>query len=169
MCAGFLDHCDSDYLVFIDSDVAPKVPDFYTLVTTAHDHGLGCLSGVYYSPQPGGNRPVGIGPVVFHWGDADQALPPWELGDLDALPPDEPHPVDVVGAGFLCLSRRLLVDMRDKYPAPSHWFVCQVVDGLFQGEDAGLCHRLADWPLEDSPHVLPGLVANHYKTMPLGR
>jgi hypothetical protein len=167
MCEGFLDHCSSDYLVFVDSDVAPKVADFYRLVETAHRHQLGCLSGVYHSPQP--QRGIGIGPVVFHWGNADEALAPWTLEEIDKLDPDVPHMVDVVGAGFLCLSRRLLEEMRGKYPAPSHWFVCQVVDGLFQGEDAGLCHRLADWSDDSRPHVLPGLVATHYKTLPLAR
>jgi hypothetical protein len=164
MVAGFLDHCSSDYLVFIDSDVAPRVDDYYTLVAAAHQHQLGCLSGVYYSPQP----QTGIGPVVFHWGGPEDALPPWTIQDLEALDPDRPHPVDVVGAGFLCLSRRLLLEMRDKYEAPLHWFICQTHGGMFQGEDTGLCHRLADWSDDCRPHVLPGLVANHHKTMPLG-
>ena len=164
MVEGFLDHAESDYLVFIDSDVAPRPGDYYTLVETAHRYELGCLSGVYYSPQP----QTGIGTVVFRWGDSKKGLSPYTVAELGALPPDVPHMVDVVGAGFLCLSRRLLLEMRDKYEAPSNWFICQVVDGVFQGEDAGLCHRLADWSDDSRPHVLPGLVAHHFKTMPLG-
>lgn len=164
---GFLDATDSDYLVFIDSDVAPRVPDYYTLVGAAHHYQLGCLSGVYYSPQPATVN--GIGPVVFRWGNGEgDNLPPYSIEELEALPPDIPHMVDIVGAGFLCLSRRLLLEMRDKYEGPHHWFVEQIVDGIFQGEDVGLCHRLGDWSDDCRPHILPGLVANHYKTCPLG-
>lgn len=161
-----LDGTPADYLVFVDSDIAPQVDDFYRLVETAHRHGCDVLSGVYWSASVWGRD---LWPVVYRWGvkDGARALVDLTADDLDGLDAGKPPEVDGVGAGFLCLSRSMLERMRARYGDPLPWFVCETRDGVHYGEDLGFCLRCADMGVP--VHVLPDLTVAHYKTVRLER
>lgn len=165
----FLNETESDYLVFIDSDVVPKPSDPFTLVHTAHTHGVTLLSGVYYNQF---NNHGGLRALVHEWGpsptyrDEDgtplRDLIPLPQVALNAMyPQTKPHPIDACGFGMVAVHRSCLVDMKARYAEPQPFFAELVLDGIHMGEDLTFCVRAA--ALDHRPHVLPSIEVDHYK------
>lgn len=162
----FLSQTQSDYLIFIDSDIQFNPTDPFTLVETAASSEVTILTGVYYNSF----YPNGLAALVHKWGDDPQLeqsnLLPLSVSDIHALnPPDIPHAVDACGAGFLAIHRSCLTDMFNTYGQPLPWFAELVLDGIHMGEDFTFCIR-ANYAGHPT-YVLPSIGVTHYKTSAL--
>lgn len=159
----FMTQTESDYLVFIDSDIEFAPLDPYTLVATAAEHHVTLLTGVYYNSF----FPHGLAALVHNWKHDDelnqQNLIPLSVDEMHALTPaDKPHEVAACGAGFLAIHRDVLTDMHKTYGPPLPWFAELVLDNIHMGEDFTFCIRAkyAGHPT----YVLPSITVAHYKT-----
>lgn len=154
----FLEQTQSDYLVFIDSDIAFEAPQPYELVELAHRESLAVLSGLYFS---GFN--TGLAPLAYHWlqDDAD-AMHLVQHTYKEVIAHDSPTmPVGATGAGFLAISRALLLDMKGSWNACTPWFAEIDFNGTHLGEDMTFCVRAAH--AGHVPHLAPGIKVDHYK------
>lgn len=141
--------CDADVLVFVDSDIAFKPSDIYSLVAlcTESDPVVG---GWYENDFPDHGRR----PVAFNWsqpeGEDRPKLEPINWPTLDSITL-EPFPVDVIGTGFLAIHRTILDAMIDIYDAPTPWFAELALWGQQMGEDVTFCMRVKSMKKSGNP------------------
>lgn len=167
----FHNDTESDYLVFIDSDIAFDANKVFSLVEVAAEHGVTILSGVYYN-QFGKD----LRALIYEWGDPalsgmnrnyldDDArdLIPLANIQLSALyPQDKPHPVDACGAGFFAIHRKVFIDMAAQYAVPQQFFAELCLGGIHMGEDLTFCVRAK--AVGHQTYVFPSIEVDHYKT-----
>lgn len=159
----FFNDTQSDFLLFIDSDISFDPDQAFNLIQMAVDHRISILSGIYYNSF----YPTGIGSLAFDWKHDEELnqpnLKPLSVDELHALGDiDKPHEVGGCGAGFLAISRQCLIDMQNLYGPPLPWFAELVLDGIHMGEDLTFCIRAkyAGHPT----YVLPSITVSHFKT-----
>lgn len=166
----FLNHTDSDYLLFIDSDVAFDPNQPYTLIQTAAEHKVSILSGVYYNSF---YHLGGVRALIHRWEEDPRfsnarnliAVP---AEDIEALyPQDKPHPIDGCGAGFMAIHRECLLDMQKVYEMPQPFFAELCINGIHMGEDLSFCVRAA--AVNHPSYVLPCIEVEHFKTCSIKR
>lgn len=176
MCVEtFIHHTDSDYLLFIDSDIEFEVNQPYALIETMIEQGVTVATGVYYSPNVH-SLVKGITPVIYQWGPNPhmknlddpstlvQDLIPLTVDQLDSFTPgNKLHPIDSCGAGFLAIHRSVFHDVSSHQPRgyPAPWFGTAVIEGIHMHEDHVFCIRAA--AVGHQPHVLPCLELRHMK------
>lgn len=151
---GFLDQCESDILLFVDSDIAWTPNHVREIEAAIHPEVSPVVGGLYYSGFP----------VVYRWGTNDEKVPtlisltPDELAEGDN---GEMVKVDAIGTGFLGIHRDLLVSMREHFGAPQPWFAEETYHGVHHGEDFTFAIRLAE--LGIPLFCLPKTRVTHYK------
>lgn len=167
----FIANTQSDFLVFIDSDIAFDANQVYDLVETADANGVTILTGVYYNQF--GDK---LRALVHHWGDPAlsgmdknyldddaQDLIPFANVELGGMyPQDKPHEVDACGAGFFAVHRQVFVDMSARYAVPQQFFAELVLGGIHMGEDLTFCVRAK--AVGHPTYVLPKIEVDHFKT-----
>jgi glycosyltransferase involved in cell wall biosynthesis len=161
----FMNHTDSDYLVFIDSDIGFNPNQVFTLVRTAHENGVTILSGVYYNQF---HHLGGLRALIHNWEPDERfggarnliAVTPDYIDSLS--PSDKPHQVGACGAGFLAIHRSVLIDMQNIYELPQPYFAELNFNGIHMGEDFTFCIRAN--ALNHPTYVLPSIQVTHYKT-----
>lgn len=171
-CVNWFFTTDSDYLVFIDSDIGFNANQVFDLIETAHNNGVTILTGVYYNQF--GNK---LRALVHEWGDPaesqgiDPALLDDDARDLIPLAPihltsfypqNKPHPVDACGAGFVAIHRKVFIDMSARYALPQQFFAELCLGGIHMGEDLTFCVRAK--AVGHQTYVLPSIEVDHYKT-----
>lgn len=155
--AKFLSECDSDILIFVDSDVEFSPFDILRLLDHDYDK-YPIISGAYRNlfsntistyPNPGWS------PVVYlpHENGNGRELMPIGDDGWHLLPTtDDPnlYHANVVGAGFLAIHRRVLDHMGSVFGTPCPWFAEPITPDLIHlGEDTGFCQRAIglDYPV----------------------
>lgn len=157
------DEAQSEWLLYIDSDIEFTPDQPFELIRTAHESGVTILTGVYYSDfyQHGGIRAL-----VHEWGEH----PITKLRDLIPLAPihlaglypqNKPHPMDACGFGFVAVHRSVFLDMSDHYGLPQPFFAELCIDEVHMGEDLTFCIRSA--AIDHRPYVLPSVAVVHHK------
>lgn len=158
----FNNACTSDYLLFIDSDMACRPEQAYDLCRIALINDLTLIGGVYYNALDGI-----ISPLAYLWKHDERLgqrnlfpIPPAALESMAGL--TDFAPVDALGTGFMLISRVLIDAMTEVFDKPTPWFAELDVDGIQMGEDFTFCVRAAS--IGHQPHVAPRIVVDHYKT-----
>lgn len=159
--AQYLGHHDTSFLFFVDSDVEFTRLDVARVLYTAVNHRCHVVSGCYKSPING--NPARTFTVAYRY---DRARPGGEqmvaVEEAEVRASTIPVPVDVVGMGFVAISRVFLEYMAQFYEQPCPWFFEPIADKTHLGEDVGFCLRAgalgADILLDRSTRVV------HYKT-----
>lgn len=157
----FLNACVSDYLLFIDSDIAFRPEQAYELCRIAHLNNLPLIGGVYYNALDGI-----ISPLAYLWRHDDtlgqRNLKPIPQPAMESMAGVSPFAaVDAMGAGFMLISRELLNAMTTVYDKPTPWFAELDIDGIQMGEDFTFCVRAA--AIGYQPYIAPGIIVDHYK------
>lgn len=163
----FLNEVESDYLLFIDSDIGFKPSDPFKLIQTAHENGVTILTGVYYNQFDNELRAL-----VHEWGESPKfkhvddtpcmdMIPLTNVAINTLYPQDKPHPIDGCGAGFLAIHRSVFTDMQPHYALPLPFFAELVIDDVWMGEDLTFCIRAK--AVGHQPYVLPSIELDHHK------
>lgn len=166
----FYNETESDYLLFIDSDIGFDANDAFQLIESAADNGISILTGVYYN-QFGAD----LRALVYEWGNPADAGMNMNYLDDDAknlnplpaivlaglYPQSKPHPVDACGAGFMAIHRKVFEDMSATYAVPQQFFAELCLGGIHMGEDLTFCVRAK--AVGHSTYVLPSIEVDHYK------
>lgn len=139
----FLEETPYDKILYIDGDMSFLPEDIERLDAT----NLDCVSGIYFNIFEGTYQPV------------FKPLPETEITD------DPVMPVEMVGAGFLMVTRGLLEKMAAEYGEPMPWFAMPIIDGRHMGEDVEFCRRV--WEIGSQVYVDIGVQLSHYKTVRL--
>lgn len=169
-CMWFLNHTDSDYLLFIDSDIQYDPWQAYALIKAAAEQGVTIISGVYYNSffHLGGLR------ALIHRWEPDPrfngennliAVAPEDIDNL--VPEDKPHQVDACGAGFMAIHRECLKDMGEVYLHPQPYFAELCINNIHMGEDLSFCVRAE--AVGHHTYVLPMIEVTHFKTCAIKR
>lgn len=167
----FYNNTQSDYLMFIDSDIGFDANQVFDLIYAAAEHGISILTGVYYN-QFGQN----LRALVYEWGDpretglnmnfldddAQDLVPLAEITLAGLYPQDKPHPVDACGAGFFAVHRKVFEDLSARYAVPQQFFAELTLGGIHMGEDLTFCLRAK--AEGHTTYVLPSIDVTHYKT-----
>lgn len=161
----FLNETESDYLLFVDSDIAFTPDQAHSLIAAAAKHSLQLVGGVYYSCFP-----QGVYPVVYLW-QHDQSLdarnllsiPGHLLNRQAEIVRDGIVSVDAFGTGFMAVHRDLFLSLAKKFSRPTPYFAECVVNGVHMGEDMTFCIRAADPDIAVQPYVIPAIQVDHYK------
>lgn len=171
VCRRFLaegDFAGFSHLLMVDSDIEFSPAD----VEALYDARRPVLSGVYHNVW--GSMLL---PVVHDWvelEDGRKALAPimgWPDG-WPAWPAPAPDGLDPiakvtsVGAGFLMVERRVLVELGEIHGEPCPYFAEEIRADAHLGEDITFCLRAAEagYP----PEVHRGVQVGHHKAMRLG-
>lgn len=166
--AWFFANTQSDYLVFIDSDIGVAAKDVFDLVSIAADSPRGIYSGVYGNQFPGVDH---ARPVAYNQLGPNQTVESleWKVC-LDLADDNGIAPVDAVGAGFLCIPRKCLEAIGSKFESATPWFAEVAIGESYDasthfGEDLTFCLRAAHvgWPT----YLVTTLHAVHYKAAAL--
>lgn len=158
----FINHCVSDYLLFIDSDMSPKPEQAYDLCRIAIQNDLQLIGGTYYNALDGA-----ISPLAYLWRH-DEALGqrnlrPIPQAALESMAELTDHAaVDAMGTGMMLIHRSVFDAMGSVYDKPTPWFAELDIDGIQMGEDFTFCVRAAAIGIQ--PYVAPRIVIDHYKT-----
>lgn len=136
----FLEECDDEWLLFVDSDIAFQSGQIDQLIKSA-DHELRpIVGGLYYSMF--GDR--GKLAVAYDYTDKAYGSPAELTQEQIENAPEDLIPVDAVGAGFLLLSRPFLEAFGEHWGPPSPWFAEVPINGVQSGEDLTFCMRAKD-------------------------
>lgn len=158
------DLAKDDWLMFIDDDQTFTREDVQTLLAKATpEHRVVC--GWYLSTLPSGT-----GPVVYTWGPHDlygcDHFNAVTVNDLREAERDDQGyiTVEAAGTGFMAIRRSLLVEMRERWKAPTP-FAEWVINGIHCGEDLTFCARVRRMGYD--VHVQPDVHVGHIKTLEL--
>ena len=159
--AQYLANHDTDFFFCVDSDVEFTRLDIARVLYLAVNRGCHIVSGCYKTPLNG--DPNRCFTVAYRY---DRARPEGTqmvaIEETEVRASYDPLPVDVVGMGFVAISRTFLTYMAQFYDQPCPWFYEPIADRTHLGEDVGFCLRAralgADILLDRATRVV------HYKT-----
>jgi GT2 family glycosyltransferase len=154
---------DCDHLLFVDSDIEFTASDVDAVSRSVREADDRAVVGGWYL------NPVGDGvkPVVYDY-KPDSGFRQWGLADIDdvayvgSMVEDPTHVVGALGAGFLCIPRLILDDMKKYYEFPTPWFAEVGLNGVHLGEDLTFALRVdaLGYPVL----LRPDVKVTHYKT-----
>lgn len=160
LVAMFLEHCDSEWLLMVDSDEQLGLDTFDKLIATVHDKDRPIVAGLYFGIAPGDPYPTGY-PLIFKSiPDSTRFLP---IGDY---PDDSVIEIDSAGTGCLLIHRSVFEAIRaDATPHEGKswcWFRDMPVNGDWFSEDHYFCMRAKGLGFKIHAHT--GAILPHHKS-----
>lgn len=158
----FLNETTSDYLLFIDDDVASDNFDLpYEIVARSAADGLALTSGVYSNFFDVGKRPVVY--WILQDEDGDDYFDLVTMKELrEATTTQRYVEVGAVGAGFMAIHRDLLYSMIETFGSQTPTFAEFDYKNVHIGEDLGFCARTVR--MGHPPCVYPDIQLDHHKS-----
>lgn len=130
VCRDFLDRTTADWLLFLDTDIQFP-PDLIQQMTY-------CLE----------QAPADVLAIPYVYADGSVSMHlenPLEKGNYTSPPEIETgvtYQLDAAGTGCMLINRKVLVELREQYPEPSHWFGFEQVGLTETGDDITFCRRV---------------------------
>lgn len=159
----FLDGTDSDWMMWIDTDMGFAPDSVDRLLEVAHPTDRPVVGGLCFM-----NREVGLDglggrviqpmPTIFQWakvGDAEG------FSTVMEYPRDEVIPAAATGSAFILIHRSAFEAVRQQYGATWYSPVFNESAQMWISEDLSFCTRLG--ALEIPIHIHTGVKTNHLK------
>lgn len=156
----WLDKMDTDWLLWVDSDIVLTIDVIQKLWKTADKHHRPAVSGVYFISKENEGTLMKPYPVLFN--DVSE----FEVQYLHPLPNNEVVKVDCAGFGLVIMHRSVGLKMRETHPGQSMFLETGgAIDDQFIGEDIIFFRKMkqAGIPL----HAHTGALVKHIKRFSL--
>lgn len=161
--SSFLKIHDSDWLLFLDTDIEITIEQIYALYDIANENNLPLLGGIYFFSK--GHRNIDFVPVICKFnGLGENIYSTAESIDYNA----DYFEVDTLGTGSMLIHRETLqavtrIDARGN----SYWIKTYDEQGTFtMGEDVYFCDRVRSVGLKC--YATGRVTPKHYKTLAVG-
>lgn len=154
---NFLDGHTAEWLLWIDSDMVFPPDSLDRLIAAADPEKRPIVGGLCFGIWMGGPEPVQF-PTIYWWTDENDQPGVVRASDY---PDNTVQPVGGTGSAFILIHRRVLDEMREKYPEPFPWYQESVLGTEPVAEDMTFCLRAlaAGFPV----HVHTGVKTRHVK------
>lgn len=160
---------DTDYLLFVDSDIAFGPDHVRVILDDADAHyaqtGERAIYGGIYQGIYGGGRKV-IAYQLRSDDDGVRRFYPYTPDAISHVPTGALIEVDGLGTGFMLIHRDILDHFERTFPSPQEWFYEGVIGkNDWAGEDLFFCYRAQSLGYKIYAHS--GVQLVHYKTIGL--
>ncbi len=144
------------WLLMLDVDMSFTPDAALAVLDTANAERSPIVGGLFYGFQPA------TGMVIEAMRENSDGYPM----PIDAPSDGSLVDVDFIGAGFLCVHRRVFQKLAELHPSPLPYFEEIIHNGLPLGEDWGFCvrARAAGFPI----YLHSGAPVAHVKRIPIG-
>lgn len=143
LCNRFLEE-DSEWILFIDSDIDFSYDDIISLYNLAIENSIGVISGIYFSYDENEKR----------------AYPVADVANLN----NSLFKTDWSGLGFSLIHRSVLEKTKSiSLSGEYHWFAETYMDGIYIGEDIYFSKLLKKNNID--MYVCPKVKLGHNKTI----
>lgn len=158
---GFLNDYNSEWLLFVDTDIEITLEDVYRLHQIATNNDLKILGGVYFYSYS--HKSIDSKPAVQM---LDKNGVPHDFYNIDFQ--KEFFRVDSMGTGSLLIHRDVLNDItRINGRGEPYWFKTYDEKGSFMGEDVYFCRIAKECGY--NTYATPQVTPNHVKSLYLTR
>ena len=152
---GWADQLDTDWLLWVDSDIVLTVDILKKLWETANKVIKPVVSGIYFISKQDEGTLIAPLPQIFN--DVDE----FTIKHIHPLPDNEVIQIDCAGMGLVLMHRSIVLKLREAFPGESMFAEKEAPGNKYVSEDVVFFRKLKAAGVPVYAHT--GAIAQHMK------